>query len=116
MGTNLKCLTAFVTYTLVRSMPASTECGIEQLSGGPDERMPGAVLQVPRLLADEHDFALAGTLPEHRLGGRYPEVATTTTPALPPEALGASARRDEVGGRSGGRGCTNAELGSYRSH
>ena len=46
------------------------ERAIEQLPGRPDERTPGQILLIARLLADEHDLRVERPFAEHRLGAR----------------------------------------------
>jgi hypothetical protein len=41
----------------------------------PDERLAFEVLPVARLLADQHHPGSRGALPEHGLGGLFPQVA-----------------------------------------
>ncbi len=56
---------------------------VEQLSGGPDERPPGEILLVARLLADEDDRGIQRAFAEHRLGRMFVEVAARCTRARP---------------------------------
>jgi hypothetical protein len=48
----LRCLSALVTRTLPRRIPASTS-SIEDRSGGTDKRLSGEVFAVSRLLANQ---------------------------------------------------------------
>ena len=64
----LKCFTAFVAYSASRSMPASSTHAPQHGAGRTDERSALLVLDVARLLTDEHEPGVRRSLSEHRLG------------------------------------------------
>lgn len=70
---NLKCLTALVTYRRLRSM--LFQCAIEEFSCGPDEGQTGEVFRVPGLLADDQDACVGRAVTENRLCRRLPQIA-----------------------------------------
>jgi hypothetical protein len=45
------------------------ERGIENVAGGPDERLAGEIFLVARLLADQHEFGAARSFAWHGLRG-----------------------------------------------
>ena len=55
--------------------PGLFERCIEDRAGGTDERPPGDILLVARLLADEHDRGVERAFAEHRLGRIFVKVA-----------------------------------------
>src|SRR4051812_28253842 len=48
---------------------------VEHCARRTDERPPGEILLVARLLSDKHDSGVQRTLPEHGLGGELVELA-----------------------------------------
>jgi len=71
---------------------------VQQPTRGTDERLPGPLLLVARLLADEQQAGVRWPFTEYGLGGVAPEIAAATRSGGLTELLECGARRDEVGG------------------
>ena len=67
------------------------EGAVKDLAGGTDERAPCAVLDIARLLPDEHDAGMRRTLTEYGLGRALPERARTTAKRPPASSTARSA-------------------------
>ena len=98
---NLKCLTAFVAYNAVRSIPASSTHDHSTAPAGPTNGLAAAILDVPRLLADQHEPGRRRSLPEDRARGVAEELAALASRG----GLGEHGQRGGVGDeRRGGPG------------
>ncbi len=73
----------------------------QQLARGPDERLPGAILAVAGLLADEHQSGASGTFAEHGLRRALEEVAAATAFCGGAQPRERTRRRHERRGRRG---------------
>lgn len=58
--------------------PGGVQRPVQQPAGRADERLPGGVLPIARLFADQHHRRGARAGAEHRLGGVHIQVATLT--------------------------------------
>ena len=105
-GSHLKCFTTLVRYTRARSIPASVERAIEQLSGGTDERVPGHVFRRRR----------AAPQPSSPSVGRVPRRTRSAWPACRDRRRGShrprlervfsvGRERNEIGDGTAGIGC-----------
>ena len=95
---------------VLRGYPHLLEHLAEQRPGRADEGLPGAVLDVTRLLADEHQRALRA-LAEDDLGAELPEVATPATLCLLAQLLDRRRHGSPIPAGAGSRhssGCAGA--------
>ena len=91
---NLKCLTALVTYMRRRSMPSSVERAIEHLPRRPDERQAAEILGVAGLFADHQDARVVRARAEYRLRRRLPQVAALAARGRVPQRIEAVVDRN----------------------
>src|SRR4029078_6060924 len=80
----------------LRFDPASLEGRFKRFARRSDERVPGEILGVPGLLADEHDLGLAGSFAEQRLRAALVEVARAVLLPGVPDGLEPWLLRDEL--------------------
>jgi hypothetical protein len=73
---------------------------VEHAPGRADERAPGPVLTVARLLADQHHLGVGGAGAEHRLGGVAVQVAGRAPGRGRPQAVQVGPLGDQVAGRA----------------